>query len=320
MQSHRIFGRSPFIVGAVGMVLAATLAACSGSAASSPASNAGGIGALDGSAGATAAPAPADAAAAPEGGTKGVEAVAQVPSDMLIIKTGSLDLRVADLNAALAQASARITGLGGYASASQRQGDAENATASVTYRIPAERWDDALVALRALADKVLDESSQTADVTGQVLDLGARISNLQASEQALRAIMARATEIKDVLAVQTQLTDVRGQIEQLATEKKHLEEQAAFSTLAVSYVLKPDPVVTAQQGFDPNSEIEHASGSLVEVLQALATAGIWFAIVWLPILVGLGIVAIIGLAIARRLAALLPRRPVEQKPTQGWGG
>jgi hypothetical protein len=301
------------------MVLVGALAACSGSAASSAAPGAGGIGANSAGAPATAGPAPVDAAA-PEGLTKGVDAVAQAPSDMLIIKTGSLDLRVADLNAALAQASARITGLGGYASASQRQGDAENATASVTYRIPADRWDDALVQLRGLADKVLDESTQTSDVTGQVLDLGARISNLQASEQALRAIMARATEIKDVLTVQTELTNVRGQIEQLATEKKHLEEQAAFSTLAVSFVLKQDPVVTAQQGFDPNSEIEHASGSLVEVLQGLATAGIWLVIVWVPILVGLAIIAVIGLAIARRIAGLLPKRPPVAAPPQGWGG
>ena len=267
----------------------------------------------------TAGPALVDAAA-PGELSKGVDAVAQVPSDALIIKTGSLDLRVADLNAVLAQASARITGLGGYASASQRQGDAENASATVTYRIPADRWDEALAALRGLADKVLDESTQTADVTGQVVDLGARISNLQASEQALRAIMARATEIKDVLTVQTELTNVRGQIEQLAAEKKHLEEQAAFSTLAVSYVLKPDPVVTAQQGFDPTNEIEHASGSLVEVLQALATAGIWLAIVWLPILVGVAIVAVICVAIGRRLLALLPRRPAVATPPQGWGG
>ena len=313
MNSQRILGRSPFKAMVVGACLAVMVAACSGSAASGP----GGIDVTGTRNAATAGPAPAADAAAPEGVAKGGEAVvAEVQSDALIIKTGSLDLRVADLNAALAQASARITGLGGYASASQRQGDDENATASVTYRIPAERWDDALAALRALADKVLAESTQTADVTGQVLDLGARIANLQASEQALRAIMARATEIKDVLSVQTELTNVRGQIEELATEKKHLEEQAAFSTLAVSYVLKLDPVLTAQQGFDPNSEIQHASGSLVEVLQALATAGIWFAIVWLPILFGMAILAVIGLAIARRIRALRPTRPIEPNPTQ----
>jgi len=317
MNRHWILGRRPLMAAIVAVCLGAILAACGG-AASGP--GLGPIGLPGGSAAATAGPAPAADAAAPEDASKGVEAVAQVPSDTLIIKTGSLNLRVADLNAALADASARIIGLGGYTSASQRQGDAENATASVTYRIPAEKWDAALVALRGLADKVLDESTHTSDVTGQVLDLGARISNLQASELALRAIMARATEIKDILTVQTELTNIRGQIEQLATEKARLEEQAAFSTLAVSYVLKPDPVVTAQQGFDPNNEIQHASGSLVEVLQGLATAGIWLVIVWLPILIGLAIVAVICLAIFRRLLGLLPQKPAEVMPPQGLGG
>lgn len=319
MNSHRIVGSHPSRAAAVVVLLTVVIAACS--AASAPVSGPGGIVGAGGNAAGTAGPAPAADAATAEGAPKGGEAVvAQAPADMLIIKTGSLDLRVLDLNDALAQASARITGMGGYVSASQRQGDEEDASASVTYRIPADRWDDALVKLRELAEKVLDESTQTADVTGQVLDLGARISNLQASEEALRVIMARATEIKDVLTVQTELTNIRGQIEQLATQKKHLEEQAAFSTLAVSFVLKPDPVVTAQQGFDPTSEIEHASGSLVGVLQALATAGIWLAIVWLPILLGLAIVAAIGLAVGRRILALRPAGPIEPKPTQSWGG
>ena len=79
------------------------------------------------------------------------------------------------------------------------------------------------------------EQTQTDEVTGQVLDLGARIVNLQATERALQAIMDKAIKISDVLDVQAQLTDVRGQIEQLETEKKHLEEQAAYGTLDVTF-------------------------------------------------------------------------------------
>src|SRR5262249_50302049 len=154
------------------------------------------------------------------------------------------------------------------------KGDGDQMVATVVYRIPASSWDAALVALRALGDKVLGEQTQTQDVTGDVLDLGARITNLQATEAALQAIMLKATKIEDVLAVQQQLTDVRGQIEQLSTQKKHLEDQAAFSTLTVSYSLKPAPAVeTSQKNFDPGSEVDKASASLVDVLQAVATAG-----------------------------------------------
>ena len=222
--------------------------------------------------------------------------------DLLVIKTGTLSLQVKGIDDALAAASSKIAALGGYVSGSDRSGDGDKQVATETYRIPATQWDAALVAMRGLADKVLGEQTQTQDVTGDVLDLGARITNLQATEAALQAIMAKATKISDVLAVQQQLTDVRGQIEQLTTEKKHLEGQAAFSTLTVSYSLQPQAaVLTTQKQFDPGSEIDRASASLIEVLQGLATAGIWFAIVWLPILVVLGVLAAIAFLVARRI-------------------
>src|SRR5437868_7110181 len=82
-------------------------------------------------------------------------------------------------------------------SGSQRTGDGGTAVAQVTYRIPATRWDEALVDLRAIGIKVLSEQTQSQDVTGQVVDLGARITNLQATEAALQAIMARADKISD---------------------------------------------------------------------------------------------------------------------------
>jgi hypothetical protein len=220
---------------------------------------------------------------------------------LLIIKNGTLVLQVTGIDAALTAATQHITNLGGYASGSDRSGDGEAAQATVTYRIPAARWDDALTGLHGLAEKVLVERATTEDVTDQVVDLGARIRNLEATERALQAIMDRATEIKDVLAVQAELTSVRGQIEQLTAQKTNLEGQAAFSTLSVTFALKPNPVLTSTEQFDPAAEVDEASASLVSVLQGLATAGIWFAIVWLPILIALAIVGGIGLYIFRRV-------------------
>jgi hypothetical protein len=222
-------------------------------------------------------------------------------ADLLIIKVGSLAIQVTGIDAALSAATQQITALGGYASGSERNGDGDSAQATITYRIPAARWDEALTGLRGLAAKVLEERTSTEDVTDQVVDLGARIRNLEATERALQAIMDRATEIKDVLAVQAELTSVRGQIEQLTAQKTKLEAQAAFSTLSVTFALKPNPILTSQEQFDPAAEVNEASASLVSVLQGLATAGIWFAIVWLPILIALAIVGGIGLFILRRV-------------------
>ena len=280
-------------------LLAATVAACGGSPGS----------ALTpvGGPGATSGPAPAF----PGSGEENPEPGGQdpddggvplgAPGDLLIIKTGNMTLRVAGMDPAITAATQQIDALGGYASASERSGEGENAYASITFRIPADRWEEALIGLRGLAEKVLDERTGTQDVTDQVVDLGARIRNLQATETALQAIMTQATEIKDVLAVQAELTQVRGEIERLTAERGNLEAQAAMSTLTVNFSLKVDPVLAETTGFDPGTEVEQASASLVGVLQGLATAGIWFAIVWVPILVVLAIAIVIGLWVVRRI-------------------
>ncbi len=222
-------------------------------------------------------------------------------ANLLIIKTGTLDLQVKDVGAATSAAATAIGALGGYVSGSQQSGDGDSITASITYRIPSDRWADALSAMRSLAVKVVGEATQTQDVTGQVVDLTARITNLQVTERALQAIMAQATKITDVLAVQTELTRVRGDIEQATAEKAHLQEQASYSTLTVTFGLQPIAAVAlSQQKFDPKSQVDRATASLVDILQGLATAGIWFAIVWLPILVVVGVLALIALAIVRR--------------------
>lgn len=230
--------------------------------------------------------------------------------DLLIIKTGAMDLQVEVVEDAVETATDAIADLGGYVSASAQSGEKEDLVATLTFRIPADAWESALTTLRSLAIKVMNERTQTQDVTGDVIDLAARIKNLRATEDALQAIMARAEKITDVLAVQSELTKVRAEIESLSAQKEHLQEQAAYSTLAVSFSRKPTPAVElAQERFDPKDEVERATASLVEVLQAAAAAGIWFAIVWLPILLVLGVVGLVVAAIVRR-----------RMPRRGWAG
>ena len=163
------------------------------------------------------APAPAPAGDGPFSSAQDL-----VANDSFIVKTGSVTVEVPAIDAALLKARAAIIGLGGYISGSDQANQGDQDLASVTYRIPAARWEEALDAIRALATKVVAVKTGTTEVTGQVIDLGARIDNLKATEQALQAIMVKALKIQDILDVQNQLTGVRGQIEELTTEQTHL--------------------------------------------------------------------------------------------------
>lgn len=221
--------------------------------------------------------------------------------DLLIIKTGEIAIQAGSIGPAVEKVTQQIVGLGGYASGSTRSGTGEEASASITFRVPANRWEAALAAARGAGDDVLEEQTETVDVTGDVVDLKARIRNLQATETAIEAIMTRAGKIEDVLEVESRLSDVRGQIEQLSAKAADLQGRAAYSTLTVRVNMRPAPVIARQEArFDPGREAEGATAQLVGILQHVATVGIWVGIVWLPILVVLGVLGGIGYVIGRR--------------------
>jgi hypothetical protein len=282
------------------IVIAVLIAACGGSTAASapaaqPAAEAGGRG-LGGADGAP----PANPQPASGVGGGQIAAV----DDAKIIRTGTMSIEVSDVGAALRTARDAIVGLGGYVGASTTSNDGDQPSAEITYRIPAGKWESALDLLRGLnglTTNVVTEHTEAVEVTSQVIDLQARISNLRASETAFQAIAAKATKISDVLEVQAQLTQTRGEIETLTAQLKDLNDRAGYASLTVQFNVPILAVEVAQKGWDPASVIDEASASMVSVLQGLATAGIWFVIVWLPILLIVGLVAVVAVAIARRL-------------------
>ena len=157
--------------------------------------------------------------------------------------------------------------MGGYVGASQTENVEDQPYATITYRIPADRWEDALDLLRGLnglTSKVVGEQTQAVEVTGQVIDLEARIRNLRASETALQEIASTATRITDVLEVQNQLTNVRGQIEQFSAALADLEDRAGFATLTATFSVPIVAVEAATEGFEPAKVVDEATASMVE--------------------------------------------------------
>jgi hypothetical protein len=254
------------------------------------------------------APAPTDVPAA---GGQALTAAAPIPA-LLIVRTGTLDLQVTDLTQAIAAAESAVTRAGGYVSASARTVTTDDSTTRATYRIPSAAWDATLGSLHALAREVKAEEIKTEEVTGQVVDLTARISNLRATEAALQAIMAKATKIKDVLDVQTQLTTTRGEIERLVAEKGSLEKQASFGSLVVTFGLpvppKPPATPTPVKVWDPGADAANATAKLVRIGQRATSVGIWLAIVGLPLALAAVILVILAWQLVRLGRWMLARR------------
>jgi hypothetical protein len=88
--------------------------------------------------------------------------------------------------------------------------------------------------LRGMADEVTAENTSAQDVTQEYTDLNSTLTNLQATEAQLLEIMKKAVTVDEILAVQTQLTNTRGQIETTKGRMQYLEQTSATSLITIS--------------------------------------------------------------------------------------
>lgn len=103
-------------------------------------------------------------------------------------------------------------------------------TAYYTMRIPAERLTSFSSDLETLGN-VIEESITKEDVTTQLFDVDARIKSLEVQEERLLELLKTGGELKDILEIETQLSDVRYQIEIYKATMNNLENKVSYGTV-----------------------------------------------------------------------------------------
>ena len=247
--------------------------------------------------------APPEPTSVPTTGAKVAAVGAVPPPTLLIVRTGSIAVEVSNVDAAIRAADGAVTAAGGYVEGSNRSAANDDIETSIAYRIPSAAWAPTVDTIRALGARLLHEEIKTEEVSGQVVDLGARIANLRATEAALQSIMAKATRIDDVLDVQKELTATRGEIERLVADKAHLEDRASFGSLTVGFRLParaaPSPSPDPAAAWDPGRDVRRATDRLVTVGQGATSLAIWLGIVGLPVLLGATVILFVGWQVVR---------------------
>jgi hypothetical protein len=190
---------------------------------------------------ASGATAPTQAATTPLGTTTAPAASAAVPGlnqSSRIEQTGSLSLTVGKdtLAKTMSELAFLADAANGFVASSQTDSGAlaasGTASGSITLQVPEASFGTVVKKAQSLGTTEA-LSTKATDVTSQFVDLAARIAALQASRQQYLTIMAKATSIGDVLAVQAQLDSIESEIEQLQGQLNVLSNQTTYSTLTV---------------------------------------------------------------------------------------
>jgi len=152
----------------------------------------------------------------------------------MVARTTTLGITVQSVAEAIDQVKTLAESLGGYVVSSTWSGRESEGRAVVSVRVPAEKYDDTMKKLRVLAVEVVSENTETRDVTEEYVDLQSRLRNLEATEKEYLTLLQRANTVEDVLKIQQQLSNVRGDIEKNKGRMQYLERTSSTSLIQVN--------------------------------------------------------------------------------------
>jgi polyhydroxyalkanoate synthesis regulator phasin len=225
-----------------------------------------------------------------------------------IIYDGEIDLIVKDVDSTAKQVSASIQEARGYI-AEQSTTGSPGTPRSMRWklRVPVEQFESLVQKVVALGE--LEQNKRTSqDVTEQFYDIEARIKNKKAEEKSLTKILDERTgKLEDILKIETELSRVRGEIEQLEGKIRVLENLSSLATLNLSVhereKFEPPPPAVADFPTQVARTWESSLRSLINLGKACILWAVNWAL-WIPLLIVAGLLAWV---ILRRLFRLLPR-------------
>ena len=161
------------------------------------------------------------------------EQVEGVNTEQKLIKTVNMSAETTEFDTLVADVRAKTESAGGYVENSDVGGDYGMDMTRYAYlvlRIPADKLDDFVGEVKN-ASNVRTFGESTEDVTLQYTDLDTHIKALREELNALFSMMEQATSMKDILAIQSQITDVRYEIESYESQLRVYDNQVTYSTV-----------------------------------------------------------------------------------------
>jgi hypothetical protein len=211
------------------------------------------------------------------------------PRQPSIIRTATLRLVASDFDAARTSVESIVAQAAGFIdqiTVNGAPGTARTLTGSL--RVPATRMPDALARLRQLG-QVTEDTQGSEDVTDQLVDLDARLTNARATEQRLNDILKNRTgKLSDVLQVEREISRVRLEIEQMDAQRVNTGRRVSYATITLEINeirkagLESGPLslgtrlrVAAADGLE--AALESIVGAVLFVLRAGPALLLWLA-------------------------------------------
>lgn len=177
------------------------------------------------------------------------------------------------------------SGGGKILSSNQNTGD-DMQYAYLMAKVPTEKFDDVTAMISAKAKKVVTESINTSDVTGQKVGMEDRTKLLLEQRAKKTAELDAAKTEADKKRIQAEIDRLDQQIMQQQKSQERFEEQVQYATISLT-AADTERYFNPEKGGSIWDEVRRAWMSLGGTGKVLAYFLVWvgvYSVIWLPII------------------------------------
>ncbi len=203
----------------------------------------------------------------------------------------------------------RVDEYGGYIESSEINGNPEmniRRYAQMIIRVPAEKMHEFLEMVTSKSN-VTYSSTSSENVTLSYVDMQSHVEALKTEQKSLMDMLEHADTIEAIIAIQSQLTNVRYELESYESQLRIYDNRINYSTLYLD-INEVDRESSVATKLSYGEEISQGiSNTMYDLGQGLRDLSIWF-IVNLPILLLLAVLLVIAFFIGRALVKRSAKR------------
>jgi len=177
----------------------------------------------------------------------------QIPEQLVV--EGSLAVEVVEVGDLVSALRTQVEAGGGRVIAEEVSGGETSWSAHLRLRLPPAQVEPIVAWLAGRGD-VLDKRITATDVSRTLFDQELALANLQATSDRLQQLLGQGgLAMNDILAIEKELTRIRGAIEAIKGSQRFLQDRVALATLDISLTRRDGAVTIARAKFYPGARV-----------------------------------------------------------------
>ena len=188
-----------------------------------------------------------------------------------IIKQGEVRFETDDLNAMRSRVNDVMLKHGGYISKENETKTQETLETNYVLRMPADKFDAVLNNISTGVDRFDTRRIDAQDVTEEYIDVEARINTKKALAERYAQLLAKATTVESILAIERQIGDLQGDIEAAEGRLRFLQSRVGHATLAVNVYQR----IAAPIGFGSKFAASFVTGWHALLYVVIGLSSVW---------------------------------------------